>query len=306
MADILDNPNLRVFYSYSHKDEKLRDRLETHLSILKREGVISQWHDRRISAGLDWKNNIDDQLNSAQIILLLVSADFLASDYCYDVEMKRAMERHASGEARVIPIILRPCDWDLTPFSKVQALPKDGRPVIKWRDQDTAFNEITRGIRDVVNSLHIKNLKSQIEKLKKVVVVDDERVIADTLAIVLNHNGFKALSAYTGTGAVEAAKKEQPWMVITDVIMPDMNGIEAAIRIRKLLPSCRILLFSGQRATADLLEKARAQGHEFEILAKPVHPQHLLALLRQEIEESKELEDPAKNSAAHSSGKVGS
>src|SRR5579871_873435 len=222
MADVPGNPNLRVFYSYSHKDEKLRDRLEIHLSILKREGAISQWHDRRISAGLDWKNNIDDRLNGAQIILLLVSADFLASDYCYDVEMKRAMERHASGEARVIPIILRPCDWDLTPFSKVQALPKDGRPVIKWRDQDTAFNEITRGIRDVVNSLHIKNLESKIEKLKKVVVVDDERVIADTLAILLNHNGFKAVSAYSGRGAVERAQAEQPWLIVSDVIMPDM------------------------------------------------------------------------------------
>lgn len=298
MADIVDNPNLRVFYSYSHKDEKLRDRLETHLSILKREGAISQWHDRRISAGLDWKNNIDERLNSAQIILLLVSADFLASDYCYDVEMKRAMERHASGEARVIPIILRPCDWDLTPFAKVQALPKDGRPVIKWRDQDTAFNEITRGIRDVVSSLHIKHLESKIEKLKKVIIVDDERVIADTLAIILNQNGFKAFSAYSGRTAVEVANEEQAWLVLSDVIMPDMNGIEAAIRIRKLVPNCRILLFSGQAATGDLLEKARAQGHEFEILAKPIHYQDLLAKLHDTLDA--ELEDQAKKSAAHS------
>jgi CheY-like chemotaxis protein len=232
----------------------------------------------------------------AQIILLLVSADFLASDYCYDVEMKRAMERHASGEARVIPIILRPCDWHVTPFAKVQALPKDGRPVIKWRDQDTAFSEITRGIRDVVSSLYIKNLESKIEKLKKVIVVDDERVIADTLAIIFKQNGFEALSAYTGTEAVEIAEREQPWLIVSDVIMPEMNGIEAAIRIRSKLPHCRILLFSGQAATAELLEKARAQGHEFEILPKPVHPQDLFDRIR---EDGKNLEGPAKKSAAH-------
>ena len=114
----------------------------------------------------------------------------------------------------------------------------------------------------------------------KVLVVDDERVIADTLAIILNQAGFDAAAVYTGTDAVEHARKGKPDLVISDVIMPDMNGIEAAIRIRQMLPGCKILLFSGQAATADLLEKARLQGHEFEILAKPVHPQDLLAKLR--------------------------
>ncbi len=114
----------------------------------------------------------------------------------------------------------------------------------------------------------------------KVLVVDDEHVIADTLAIILNQSGFDASAVYTGTGAVERAREEKPDLVISDVIMPDMNGIEAAIRIRAMLPGCKILLFSGQAATADLLEKARQEGHEFEILAKPVHPQDLLEKLR--------------------------
>ncbi len=114
----------------------------------------------------------------------------------------------------------------------------------------------------------------------RVLVVDDERVIADTLAIILNQHGFEAAAVYTGTAAVERAKTVRPDLVISDVIMPDMNGIEAAIHIRKFLPGCKILLFSGQAATADLLENARAQGHEFEILAKPVHPQDLLAKLK--------------------------
>lgn len=114
----------------------------------------------------------------------------------------------------------------------------------------------------------------------KVLVADDERVIADTLAIILNQSGFQATAVYSGEKAVEAAKDLQPDMLISDVIMTDLNGIDAAIRIRAMLPSCKILLFSGQAATADLLDRARGQGHEFEILAKPVHPQDLLARLR--------------------------
>jgi CheY-like chemotaxis protein len=115
---------------------------------------------------------------------------------------------------------------------------------------------------------------------QKVLVADDEKVIADTLAVILNQNGFDASAVYTGTAAVERAKAVRPDLVISDVIMPDMNGIDAAIKIRALLPGCKILLFSGQAATADLLETARQQGHEFEILAKPVHPQDLLAKLK--------------------------
>jgi len=120
----------------------------------------------------------------------------------------------------------------------------------------------------------------QAGKKPRVLVIDDEQVIADTLAKILDLNGYDASAVYTGTAAVESARALQPDLVISDVIMPDMNGIEAAISIRGFLPSCKILLFSGQAATADLLENARAQGHEFEILAKPVHPSDLLAKLK--------------------------
>src|ERR1700750_1935131 len=109
----------------------------------------------------------------------------------------------------------------------------------------------------------------------KVLVVDDEQVIADTLAKILDLNGYEASAVYSGTAAVESARSLQPDLVISDVIMQDMNGIEAAIHIRGLLPTCHMPLFSGQAAPADLLENARAQGHEFEILAKPVHPSDL-------------------------------
>ena len=114
----------------------------------------------------------------------------------------------------------------------------------------------------------------------RILVADDERVIADTLAMILNQSGFEARAIYSGEGALELAESFQPDMLISDVIMADLNGIDAAIRIRKLLPRIKILLFSGQAATADLLEKARKEGYEFDILAKPVHPQDLLARLR--------------------------
>ena len=114
--------SFKLFCSYSHQDEQLRDELAKHLSVLRRQGVIKEWHDRRIGAGTEWKGAIDKELNDADVILLLVSSDFVASDYCFDVEMKRAMARHHSGEARVIPVILRPVAWEGLPFAKLQFL----------------------------------------------------------------------------------------------------------------------------------------------------------------------------------------
>lgn len=142
-----------VFFSYSHRDEKLRDKLALHLSMLQRQGVIRSWHDRKISAGTEWAQAIDDRLNSANIILLLISDHFLASDYCYDVEMQRAIARHEAGEARVIPIILKPVDWSGAPFGKLQAFPKDAKPVTKWPNRDEAFLNIAQGIRQAAEEM---------------------------------------------------------------------------------------------------------------------------------------------------------
>jgi hypothetical protein len=142
---------IEVFFSYSHKDEQLRDELSSHLAILKRRHVINGWHDRRIGAGREWEKEIDEHLNSSQIVLLLVSSDFLASDYCYDIEVKRAMQRHEAGEARVIPIILRDVDWKGAPFSRLKALPKDGKAITSWSNRDEAFRNVAEGIKDAVD-----------------------------------------------------------------------------------------------------------------------------------------------------------
>ena len=114
----------------------------------------------------------------------------------------------------------------------------------------------------------------------KVLVADDERVIADSLAMILNQSGFEARAVYSGEKVLELVSSFAPDMLISDVIMAGLNGIDAAIRVREMLPRIKILLFSGQAATANLLENARSNGYEFEILTKPVHPQDLLARLR--------------------------
>jgi hypothetical protein len=143
-----------VFISYAHEDARLRQQLETHLKLLQREGLISTWHDQQIGAGTEWRGQINAHLNSAHVILLLISSDFLASDYCYDVEMRRALERHDAGEARVIPVILRPVDnWRNAPFAKLQALPQGGKPITLWRPRDRAYADVAAGIRTAIGQL---------------------------------------------------------------------------------------------------------------------------------------------------------
>jgi hypothetical protein len=142
-----------VFFSYSHADERLRDQLEKQLSLLRRQGVIKTWHDRRIGAGEEIDRAISEHVEKDDIILLLVSADFLASDYCYDVEMTRAMERHSAGEAIVIPVILRACDWHGAPFGKLNATPPDGIPIAQWPDIDEAFLHVAKAVRRAAERL---------------------------------------------------------------------------------------------------------------------------------------------------------
>lgn len=143
----------RVFFSYSHEDEALRDQLEKHLAMLKRQGIIESWHDRRMKAGsrLNWE--IDRELNAADIILLLLSPDFLHSDYCYKIEKARALQRHDEGSARVVSIILRPCDWKHTDLAAYLVTPKDGRPITQWPDRDEAFLDVVTSIRRAIEEI---------------------------------------------------------------------------------------------------------------------------------------------------------
>jgi TIR domain len=143
----------KLFFSYSHKDEVLRDELEIHLSMLKRQGLIETWHDRRIGAGKEFDKAISNNLEDADVILLLVSPYFLASDYCYDIEMKRALQKHVAGQTRVIPVILHPCDWHSAPFGKLVAMPRDGKPISKYPNQHDAFLEVVNAIKLAIQEI---------------------------------------------------------------------------------------------------------------------------------------------------------
>jgi hypothetical protein len=162
----------KVFFSYSHKDEALRDQLETHLAQLKNQGLIESWHDRRIVAGSEFGADISAALEDADIILLLVSADFLASSYCYSIEMARAMERHEARAARVIPVILRDCDWHSSPFGKLTAVPTDGKPVRSWPDIDQAFANVAREVRKAVQGAAPSDMAKATQVVRPPVSVD--------------------------------------------------------------------------------------------------------------------------------------
>lgn|SRR5574341_542913 len=148
---------IQIFFSYSHKDEKLMNKVRQQLIPFEREGILVKWYDREIRAGQEWNPAIKRRLLSSHIILLLVSPDFIESRYCYNLEMKEALARHAKGDAVVIPVILRPCLWQDTPIGKLQALPKDGKPITKWSNIDDATMNVASGIVDIVRKLSSEN-----------------------------------------------------------------------------------------------------------------------------------------------------
>jgi hypothetical protein len=147
---------VEIFCCYARKDQQLLQHLMAHLMPLQRQGLITMWSDTDINAGKKWELEITKHLNTSQIILLLVSPDFMMSQYIYSKEMKRAIERHEQGEATVIPIILRWVSWQRTPLGELQALPKDGKPVKSWKDEDEAFLDVAEGISKVIEEFTIK------------------------------------------------------------------------------------------------------------------------------------------------------
>jgi hypothetical protein len=198
---------IKVFFSYSRRDEALKERLEKHLMALKRRKVITTWHDRRIDAGEDWAGQIDKHLDSAQIILLLISPDFLASDYCYDVEMARAQKRAEAGEARVIPVILRPGDYEGVPFTKYRGLPPGMKPVTRWSNQDEAFKSVAEGVRAAVDEL--------IEKETRKV----DKTLSQLFTMMQRHNADYERANKLVHDKVEAQKTQMArWKILQDTL----------------------------------------------------------------------------------------
>lgn len=147
----------KVFVSYAHKDERFKEALDEHLALMKRNNVVSVWHDRKIMPGTNWADQIDTNLQKADIIFFLVSSSFISSDYCYEIEFKTAIELHQAGDAVLIPIIIRDCDWHDSSLGNIQGLPKDGLPVAKWDDPDTAWLDVVKGLKKVASETKTKS-----------------------------------------------------------------------------------------------------------------------------------------------------
>ncbi|MEA5626554.1 SUMF1/EgtB/PvdO family nonheme iron enzyme [Nostoc sp. UHCC 0251] len=201
---------VRVFISYSHKDEHLRDSLATHLSNLQWQGIIFSWHDRQLTAGTEWDDKIKTELESADIILLLISPDFIASKYCRDVEIPMALQRHESKQAYVVPVILRPFRWSDAPFAKLQAFPKDARAVTTWVNQDEAFVSVVEGIETVAQQ--ILDYRKQQAEQKKVIQAQYlqkvEEVLSDGVISIVERDTLDELRESLGLTPEEAKEIE--------------------------------------------------------------------------------------------------
>ena len=143
----------KVFISYSHADKILKQELLKHLMPLKRLHLIETWTDLEINPGDEWDKEISKSLDSAEIVLLLISIDFINSEYCYDVELQQAIARHQEKQTRVIPVILRPCMWKHTPFAKFQALPNNAKAVITWQNQDDALSNVAERVYKIAKEI---------------------------------------------------------------------------------------------------------------------------------------------------------
>lgn len=180
-----------VFISYSHADTAYRDQLQKHLASLRRQNLVEAWHDGQILAGDELDPVISRNLERADVILLLVSSDFINSDYCYSREMTRAFERHATGDARVIPVIVRPCDWQQPPISTVLATPRDGKPIASWSNIDEAFTDVAKQVRTAVETMNARsNERTEIAFS-----------VASTETIVENVNSHTATGSSASTSA---------------------------------------------------------------------------------------------------------
>jgi hypothetical protein len=194
---------IKIFYCYAREDKELRDELDKHLSVMRHAGKISTWYDREIQPGMDWKHTIDTHLKNSAIILLLVSHHFISSDYCYSVEMLQALGRHQMGQARVIPIILSPVEWQETPLGGLQALPTDGKPITTWDNRNEAFTNIVKGIRMVAETLLSTAEVSGSGLINHVLVLSEQADMGHLLVTCIKQNPI-ALNA-TWTDAVEKA-----------------------------------------------------------------------------------------------------
>lgn len=298
---------VEIFFSYSHKDQRLRDQLETQLSLLKREGLISNWYDHKIVAGENWQDQIDKHLNTAQIILLLISPDFIASDYCYNIEVERALERHKAGEARVIPLILRRTDWKGAPFGKLQALPEGDKPVTSWTKRDEAFFNIAQGLRKVLKEIshgpkpvlqgkefllasermHPSDLLSAETNVlltsDRILVVDDDPWLQEMLKFLLQKEGY-SVAADNGENVIASIEEYKPNLILLDLfLLGPMNGFEILRYLRQKGIDIPIILMTGSRDASIYLPRGFKLGAD-DFIGKPFLQTELCARIEARLQ----------------------
>src|SRR5215469_389768 len=255
---------ITIFFCYAHEDEALLKRLQMHLKPLQRGKLVDVlWHDRDISAGMEWQREIDNHLDTAQVILLLISPDFIASDYCYGVEMQRAIERHERGEARVIPIILRSVYWQPLPFSELQVLPADAKPVISaaWHNQDEAFLNVAEEIHKVINKLTLPPpvtvpiSAASVSKPKQVTLV--ARNTKFTLTRTLEgHSRVIRTVSLSGDGQIVASGSDDEtvriWNAVNGRTLYTLGGHSGAMLSVSLSKDGQILASGGEDQTIQI------------------------------------------------------
>jgi hypothetical protein len=231
--------SVKIFFCYAHEDEALLDRLKVHLSPLQREGLIWLWHDRDIRAGTEWDKEINRHLNTAQIILLLVSPDFMNSDYCYSIELRRAIERHDKGEARVIPIILRPASWDGI-LGKLQALPRNGKPIRSryWHNMDEALTDVVQSIRKTINDLSsesISNITPMPDKKDETLIGRFSDIFKTRAFTPEELKASKVAVASFPTGQLPHAESNTTSIVVPSLCIKQEGGLWQVYQITKSL-----------------------------------------------------------------------
>jgi hypothetical protein len=169
---------ISVFLSYAHRDERLREELSKHLAPLRRSELIETWDDRKIRPGADIDSAIDERLAQADVVLLLISPDFINSDYCYRREMRLALRRHAKGKTRIIPIILRPVDWAGTPIGRLLAVPRDARPVTTWHRRDDALLDVAKSIRRAAEEMFAERTNAQRAAKPALLLAEGKKITA--------------------------------------------------------------------------------------------------------------------------------
>ena len=232
---------MKAFISYSHKDEAALRRLHIHLAVLRRESRIDEWFDREILAGGEIDAEIAERLESSGLFLLLVSPDFLASDYCVEREMGRALERHRSGESRVVPIIVEPCDWASTPLRHLKTLPSEGKPISEWTNENNAYLDVVQELRRILEGEEMPRAAEQEEA---------------TIQPESSRSRFRRYRVKRDFDEIDRSDfRQTAFVVVRDYFERAVAEIDAIEDLRG-----RFVLFSASSFTCTIVNRAREHG----------------------------------------------